>query len=95
MLGYSLTVVFCYLVMTHWQTRCGMIMKDDKEAAVMACFIIQAFFYIFWRKPSNQKVRLGYDCHRFKLVTSWVSVRHVNTATLSDLLEFSKMFLHI
>lgn len=46
MSGYSLTVVFYYLVVTHWQTRCGMSMKDDQEVAVMAGFTIQAFCYI-------------------------------------------------
>lgn len=95
MFGYSLTVAFCYLVVTHWQMRCGMSMKVDQEAAVMACFTIQAFCYILWRKPLNQEIGLGYDCQIFKLITSWVSVRHVNTATLSNLLEFSTVFLHI
>jgi hypothetical protein len=95
MLGYSLTVVFCYLVVTYGQTRCDMIMKGDQEAAVMACFTIPAFCYILWRKPSNQEVRLGYDCQRFKMIASWVSVWRVHAATLSDLLEFSTVFLHI
>jgi hypothetical protein len=61
MLGYSFTVVFCCLVVTYWHTRCGMFMKGDLEARVVACFTSQAFCYILWRKPSNQEVQLGYD----------------------------------